>query len=215
MRKRNKVDYTLIKGVKPRTEKQKEYLEAIKRKDLVFGIGAPGSGKTYLAVASAVDYFAKHKINKIVLVRPAVASEKFGYLPGTLEEKMDPFLRPLFDCLEEHYSPKGVHMMIEEGEIEIAPLAYMKGRTFQNCFIILDEAQNATKDQLKMFLTRFGENVKCIVTGDPNQSDIPDNGLDWVVEKLDKCSVVEIVRFDNSHVIRSYLVKELLKWLES
>lgn len=205
-RRRNKVEY---KNVKPRTVRQEEYLKAIDNKSLVIGVGAPGSGKTYLAVAKAVEYRMK-----IVLVRPAITSENLGYLPGTLEEKMDPFLRPLFDCLDEHYSSKFVYQMIDEGDIEIATLAYMKGRTFSNCFIILDEAQNATKDQLKMFLTRFGDNIKCVITGDPKQSDIKDNGLSWVVNKLEKCSMVEIIKFDNTDVIRSKLVKELLKYLE-
>lgn len=208
-RRRNKIDYRLVKSVKPRTIRQKEYLEAIDNKSLVIGVGSPGSGKTYLAVAKAVEYKMK-----IVLVRPAITSEKLGYLPGTLEEKMDPFLRPLFDCLDEHYSSKMVYQMIDEGYIEIATLAYMKGRTFSNCFIILDEAQNATKEQLKMFLTRFGNNIKCVITGDPKQSDIQDNGLSWVVIKLEKCPMVEIIKFDNTDVIRSELVKELLRWLE-
>ena len=208
-RRRNKIDYRLVKSVKPRTIRQKEYLEAIDNKSLVIGVGSPGSGKTYLAVAKAVEYKMK-----IVLVRPAITSEKLGYLPGTLEEKMDPFLRPLFDCLDEHYSSKMVYQMIDEAYIEIATLAYMKGRTFSNCFIILDEAQNATKEQLKMFLTRFGNNIKCVITGDPKQSDIQDNGLSWVVIKLEKCPMVEIIKFDNTDVIRSELVKELLRWLE-
>lgn len=212
-KRKNKIDYTLLKGVTPRTERQREYLKAIDRKDLVFGVGSAGSGKTYLAVAKAVWYYSKNKVDKIILVRPAVASEKLGYLPGTLEDKMDPYLRPLFDCLDEHYGAKTVNGMIEDGDIEIAPLAYMKGRTLKNCFIILDEAQNATKEQIKTFLTRFGDNIKCVITGDTDQSDIKDNGLSWALEKLENCPVIETIEFNNTHVIRSYLVKEILKYL--
>ena len=163
------------KPIKPKTLGQKEYVNALKENTIVVGVGPAGTGKTYLAVAAAVKAFREHTINRIILTRPAVeAGEKLGFLPGDLQNKVDPYLRPLYDALYEMFGTEAYQRLAERGAIEIAPLAYMRGRTLDDSFIILDEAQNTTPEQMKMFLTRIGFNSKAIVTGDITQMDLPD-----------------------------------------
>jgi phosphate starvation-inducible protein PhoH and related proteins len=201
------------KNILPLNTSQEKYLQAINDFPIIIGCGAAGGGKTFLAVYRACKEF--EKFGKLILVRPAIATESLGYLPGDLEDKLDPYLRPLFDALNERWGPKKVAKLRETGEIEIAPLAFMRGRSFHSSFLILDEAQNTTIDQMKMFLTRLGEHSKCVITGDPKQSDIVgENGLQWIIRKLAPCSLVKIVNFSNKDIVRSDLVKEIIKYLE-
>ena len=203
------------KNIVPRNEKQKEYLKALEEYPIVFGVGAAGSGKTALAVWKAVEEFDNDRINRLILVRPAVATESLGFLPGTLQQKLDPYLRPIFDSLLDRWNPEKIEKLQELDQIEIAPLAFMRGRTFNNSIVILDEAQNATVDQMRMFLTRIGENTKYFITGDPTQTDIRgENGLQWAVEKLQNCESIKIIRFENNEIVRSGLVKIILNYLE-
>lgn len=203
------------KSLIPKTENQRRYYSSLQDCPITIGIGSAGSGKTYIAAYQAAWEFDHGLVDKIVIVRPAVANESFGFLPGTLEEKLDPYMRPLFDCFEQRFGVKRLDAMIQGGEIEIAPLAFMRGRTFTKSFIILDEAQNSTRDQMMMFLTRFGDGVKVAVTGDLDQSDLRhDNGLEWAVRCLSGCPSVSIVRFYQDDVVRSHLVKELMRYLK-
>lgn len=203
-----------VKSLIPKTENQRKYYSSLQDYPITIGLGSAGSGKTYIAAYQAAWEYEHGLIDKIVLVRPAVTNESFGFLPGTLEEKLDPYMRPLFDCFEQRFGVKKLDSMIQVGEIELAPLAFMRGRTFTRSFIILDEAQNSTRDQMMMFLTRFGENVKVAITGDLDQSDLRhDNGLEWAVRCLNSCSSVSIVRFYQDDVVRSHLVKELMRHL--
>jgi len=203
-----------VKNIRPLNINQKIYMESIENFPVTITLGAAGVGKTFLAVYKACKAFDSQSIDKIILVRPAVdAGEKLGYLPGTIEDKLDPYLRPLYDALESRWGPKKVHKMLETGEIEIAALAYLRGRTLSNCFIILDEAQNTTLEQMKMFLTRFGENVTVVINGDPSSSDLHrlNNGLIYCNDTLNDCELVNILTFNKEDVVRSELVKEILK----
>lgn len=196
--------------------KQKEYLRQIEKYDLCFLTGAAGTGKTYIACSSALHFLEKQKIEKIIITRPLVATEEVGFLPGTLEEKISPFMDPIIGILSEIYDKKTIKKMIEVGEIEAVPLAYMRGRTFRDSFVILDEAQNITKVQMSMFLTRFGVNTKACVVGDLKQSDLinpRDNGLRWAKEKLEPSNYVTNIHFDEEQVVRSRLVKDVMKYL--
>lgn len=196
------------------SSKQKEYYEILNHFDLIYLIGAAGSGKTYAACSSALEYLEQGYIDRIIITRPVVAAEELGYLPGTIEEKVNPFIDPLLDIFSTLYDKKAIQDMMKEGIIETAPLAYMRGRTFNDSFIILDEAQNSTIEQIKMFLTRFGHNIKCTITGDLTQSDLfEENGLDWSLRKLKPCDLVTKVVFEDEDVVRSSLVKELIKYL--
>lgn len=196
------------------SERQKEYYELLNHFDLIYLTGAAGSGKTYAACSAALKFFEDELIDRIVITRPVVATEELGYLPGTIEEKVNPFIDPLLDILSSIYDKKTIEDMIKDGAIEVAPLAYMRGRTFNDTFIILDEAQNTTIEQMKMFLTRFGHNIKCSITGDVTQSDLfEENGLDWSLRRLKPCGLVSSVQFEDDDVVRSKLVKELIKYL--
>jgi len=203
------------KPITPKTLHQKEYVDAIDKFDVVFGIGPAGTGKTYLAVAKAADFYAKNLIDRIVLVRPAVeAGEKLGFLPGDLQQKVDPFLRPLYDALYDMMSPAKVELLISKGIIEVIPLAYMRGRTLNNAFIIMDEAQNSTPEQMKMFLTRTGFGSKVVVTGDVTQIDLPENkksGLIHAEQVLEKIGDIAFVYFSHVDVVRHKLVQEIIK----
>lgn len=203
------------KVVTARTEGQRRYLEAIERNDIVVGIGPAGTGKTYLAVAAAVDALAKKRVKRIVLARPAVeAGENLGFLPGDLQEKVDPYLRPLYDALEDMMPPERVRRAMEARTIEIAPLAYMRGRTLHDAFVILDEAQNATTMQMKMFLTRLGVNSKAVITGDKTQIDLPrrsDSGLLEIEQVLQGIDGIAFVYLQASDVVRHRLVREILR----
>ncbi len=197
------------------SQKQKEFYELINHFDLIYLTGAAGSGKTYAACSSALKHLEEQLVDKIVITRPVVAAEELGYLPGTIEEKINPYVDPLLDILSSIYHKKAIEEMIKDGVIEIAPLAYMRGRTFNDSFIILDEAQNTTIEQIKMFLTRFGHNIKCCVTGDKSQSDLFEtNGLAWSLSRLNDCDLVSSVHFKDEDVVRSKLVKEILKFLK-
>ncbi|CCC58154.1 Phosphate starvation-inducible protein PhoH,predicted ATPase [Caloramator australicus RC3] len=203
------------KYVKCKTFGQKEYIEAIKKNEIVFGIGPAGTGKTYLAIAMAVKFLKEKKIGRIILTRPAVeAGERLGFLPGDLQEKINPYLRPLYDALYDILGVDTFQKYMENGIIEVAPLAYMRGRTLDDCFIILDEAQNTTPEQMKMFLTRFGYGSRIVVTGDLTQIDLsPEkmSGLKQVTHILKDIDGIEFVYFTHKDVVRHRLVTEIIK----
>ena len=203
------------KTVQPKTINQRRYLEAIERSDLVFGVGPAGTGKTYLAVAMAVAALSNKQVNRIVLARPAVeAGERLGFLPGSLQEKVDPYLRPLYDALYDLLEQEKVDRLLERNTIEIAPLAFMRGRTLNDAFIILDEAQNTTHEQMKMFLTRMGFRSKAVVTGDLTQVDLPGgrgSGLAQAIEVLGEVAGIALVNFDDQDVVRHHLVQEIVR----
>lgn len=204
--------------VKPKTIGQKKYVEAIKKNTVTIGVGPAGTGKTYLAVAAAVEAFRAKRVNRIILTRPAVeAGEKLGFLPGDLQQKIDPYLRPLYDALFDMLGAENFQKCHERGDIEVAPLAYMRGRTLDDSFIILDEAQNTTSEQMKMFLTRLGFNSKAVVTGDDTQIDLPDgkkSGLKEVVQILKNIDDIAIVKFTEKDVVRHRLVQQIIKAYE-
>jgi phosphate starvation-inducible protein PhoH and related proteins len=202
------------KTITPKTLNQRRYIDAIERHDLIFGIGPAGTGKTYLAVAMAVSALLNKRVSRIVLTRPAVeAGEKLGFLPGTLQEKVDPYLRPLYDALYEMIETDRVEKFLERNVIEVAPIAFMRGRTLNDCFIIMDEAQNSTPEQMKMILTRQGFNSKMVVTGDPTQVDLPGNkqsGLFNAVDVLRGVEGISFVQFDDKDVVRHALVQKIV-----
>lgn len=204
--------------VKPKTIGQKKYVDAIRDNTIVLGVGPAGTGKTYLAVAMAVKAFRAHEVNKIILTRPAVeAGEKLGFLPGDLQNKVDPYLRPLYDALFEMLGADTFAKQQERGCIEVAPLAYMRGRTLDDSFIILDEAQNTTPEQMKMFLTRLGFNSKIVITGDVTQIDLPDSkrsGLIEAVKVLKGIDDISVNRFTEKDVVRHKLVQDIIKAYE-
>ena len=203
------------KPVKPKTLGQKKYIDAIQNNTITFGIGPAGTGKTYLAVAMAVRAFRDEQVSRIILTRPAVeAGEKLGFLPGDLQDKVDPYLRPLYDAMFDMMGPENFQRNMEKGTIEVAPLAYMRGRTLDDSFIILDEAQNTTPEQMKMFLTRLGFNSKAIVTGDVTQIDLPDarrSGLVEAAKVLKSVEDIRILRFTEKDVVRHKLVQDIIK----
>lgn len=204
---------TPTKTVRAKTLGQKQYLQAIDDHTITFGIGPAGTGKTYLAVAKAVAALYRKEVSRIILTRPAVeAGERLGYLPGTLSEKIDPYLRPLFDALQEMLEPDATAKLMESGVIEVAPLAYMRGRTLNDSFIILDEAQNTTAEQMKMFLTRLGFGSKMVVTGDTTQVDLPTgkSGLDVATSILSEVSDLHISRLTSKDVVRHELVTRIV-----
>jgi phosphate starvation-inducible PhoH-like protein len=203
------------KRVMPRSLHQLSYIKAIEASDIVLGIGPAGTGKTYLAVAMAVAAFHQKKVNRIILARPAVeAGEKLGFLPGDLQEKINPYLRPLYDALYDMMEPEKVVQLIERGAIEIAPIAFMRGRTLNDSFVIMDEAQNTTTEQMKMFLTRIGFGSKAVVTGDITQIDLPPGKLSGLVEAIDLLSDIngiDFVYFDETDVVRHPLVQSIIR----
>ena len=207
------------KPVKPKTLGQKKYIETIKKNTITLGVGPAGTGKTYLAVAMAVTAFRAKEINRIILTRPAVeAGEKLGFLPGDLQSKVDPYLRPLYDALFDMLGAENFQKHQERGDIEVAPLAYMRGRTLDDSFIILDEAQNTTTEQMKMFLTRLGFNSKMVVTGDITQIDLPDgkrSGLKEAIKVLKNIEDIGVVRFNEKDVVRHRLVQDIIKAYET
>ena len=201
--------------ISPKSINQKNYIDAIKENDIVFGIGPAGTGKTYLAVAMAVAAYSKNIVGSIILTRPAVeAGEKLGFLPGDLAQKIDPYLRPLYDALNDMLGREKAALLIEQQVIEIAPLAFMRGRTLNNAFVILDEAQNTTQEQMKMFLTRLGFDSKAIITGDVTQVDLPGNqhsGLVHATRILKKIDGIKFNYFNETDVVRHHLVEEIIK----
>lgn len=205
--------------IRARTANQRAMIESATRNDIVFALGPAGTGKTYTAVAMAVKALRNREIRKIILSRPAVeAGENLGFLPGDLKEKIDPYLRPLYDALEDMIPNEKLKAMIESRSIEIAPMAFMRGRTLDNCYVILDEAQNSTDMQLKMFLTRMGPNAKLIITGDLSQIDLPKknlSGLQRAVRLLSDVEGIGIVRLDTSDVVRHRLVKAIIRAYEA
>lgn len=202
------------KQIKCKTLGQKRYVQALKEYELVFAIGPAGTGKTYLAVSMAVQAFKNKEVEKIILTRPAVeAGEKLGFLPGDLQSKVDPYLRPLYDALQEFLGLESYRALTERGAIEVAPLAYMRGRTLNNAYIILDEAQNCSSEQMKMFLTRFGEGSRVVVTGDITQIDLPKektSGLVQAVKILDNVEGIKIVHLTHKDVVRHELVQRII-----
>src|SRR5512146_3024405 len=201
--------------VQPKSANQRRYIEAIERHDMVFGIGPAGTGKTYLAVAMAISALIAKQVNRIILARPAVeAGERLGSPPGTLQQKVDPYLRPLYDALYDMLDPEKVDRYLEKNVIEIAPIAFMRGRTLNDSFVILDEAQNTTSEQMKMFVTRLGFNSKAVITGDITQIDLPNYRRSGLLEALDILHSVNgmaFVRFDESDVVRHQLVQRIIR----
>lgn len=206
------------KPIKAKTLGQKRYIDCIRNNTIVFGVGPAGTGKTYLAVAQAVRAFKSHEVNRIILTRPAVeAGEKLGFLPGDLQNKVDPYLRPLYDALFDMMGAESYQRNLERNIIEVAPLAYMRGRTLDDSFIILDEAQNTTPEQMKMFLTRLGFNSRMVITGDVTQIDLPDSkrsGLVEAIKILKNVDDIGIVRFSEKDVVRHKLVQDIVKAYE-
>ena len=203
------------KSVIARSEKQSDYIKALKENDMVLSLGPAGTGKSFLAVSVAVTLLMEKKIDRVILSRPAVeAGEKLGFLPGDMKEKVDPYLRPLYDALYELFGADKIDKKIESGEIEIAPLAFMRGRTLKNCFAILDEAQNATETQIKMFLTRIGENSKLVVNGDPSQIDLINKSNSGLIKSRDilkNLKEIKIIEFDHTDVVRHPLVSKIIR----
>src|SRR3974390_929354 len=204
--------------VQPKSPNQRRYLEAIEKHDMVFGVGPAGTGKTYLAVAMAISALLNKQVNRIILARPAVeAGERLGFLPGTLQEKIDPYLRPLYDALFDMLDPERVERYLEKNVIEIAPIAFMRGRTLNDSFVILDEAQNTTSEQMKMLVTRLGFNSKAVITGDITQIDLPNASRSGLVEAIDVLRDVEGIRFcyfDEGDVVRHHLVQRIVRAYE-
>ena len=203
------------KSVIARSEKQSEYIKVLKENDIVISLGPAGTGKSFLAVSVAITLLMEKKIDRVILSRPAVeAGEKLGFLPGDMKEKVDPYLRPLYDALYELFGEDIIDKKIETGEIEIAPLAFMRGRTLKNCFAILDEAQNATETQIKMFLTRIGENSKLVVNGDPSQVDLINKTHSGLIKSrniLKEITEIKIIEFDHNDVVRHPLVSKIIR----
>jgi phosphate starvation-inducible protein PhoH and related proteins len=203
------------KSIAPKSPNQRRYIEALETFDMVFAIGPGGTGKTYLAVAMAVSALLSKQVNRIILARPAVeAGERLGFLPGTLQEKVDPYMRPLYDALHDLLEADKLESYLEKGIIEVAPLAFMRGRTLNDSFVILDEAQNTTSEQMKMFLTRLGFNSKAVITGDVTQIDLPDSrrsGLIEAIEVVGKIEGIAMVYFDEHDVVRHSLVQRIIK----
>ena len=203
------------KSVIARSDKQSDYIKALKENDITIALGPAGTGKSFLAVSVAITLLMEKKIERVILSRPAVeAGEKLGFLPGDMKEKVDPYLRPLYDALYELFGADIIDKKIETGEIEIAPLAFMRGRTLKNCFAILDEAQNATETQIKMFLTRIGENSKLVVNGDPSQVDLINkehSGLIKSKKVLEKLEEIKVIVFDHNDVVRHPLVSKIIR----
>jgi phosphate starvation-inducible protein PhoH and related proteins len=205
--------------VQPRSINQRRYVEAIEQNDMVFGVGPAGTGKTYLAVAMAASALLAKKVGRIILVRPAVeAGERLGFLPGTLQEKVDPYLRPLYDALYDLLEQDRVDKMLERNVIEVAPLAFMRGRTLNDAFIIMDEAQNTSSEQMKMFLTRLGNNSKAVITGDITQIDLPNPKKSGLVEAIDILTGVDGIQFchfEDGDVVRHHLVQRVIRAYDS
>lgn len=209
-------DKKYVKNVKPRSEGQKELLDAVKAHSLSLAIGPAGTGKTYLAICSAVEALTQGKVERIILSRPAMeAGESLGYLPGDMHEKMAPYLRPLYDALGDRMGGKKVRQLMDDGTIEIAPVGFMRGRTLNNAFVVIDEAQNCTYGQLKMLLSRLGWHSTMVITGDPDQSDLLDgmSGLSDIAQKLEKIKNIAVCSLSQSDIVRHPLVAEMLETL--
>src|SRR6202158_6312894 len=204
--------------VQPKSPNQRRYLETIEKHDMVFGVGPAGTGKTYLAVAMAISALLNKQVNRIILARPAVeAGERLGFLPGTLQEKIDPYLRPLYDALFDMLEPERVERYLEKNVIEIAPIAFMRGRTLNDSFVILDEAQNTTSEQMKMFVTRLGFNSKAVITGDVTQIDLPNARRSGLVEAMEICGRIpgiSVNQFGEKDVVRHNLVQQIIRAYE-
>jgi phosphate starvation-inducible protein PhoH and related proteins len=206
------------KVVTPKNASQRRYMEEIEKHDMMFAVGPGGTGKTYIAVAMAVSALLTKRVNRIILARPAVeAGERLGFLPGTLQEKVDPYMRPLYDALYDMLEPDKLDRFLEKGMIEVAPLAFMRGRTLNDSFVILDEAQNTTSEQMKMFLTRLGFNSKAVITGDITQIDLPAGKKSGLIEALDVCGKIDgigIAQFNEKDVVRHNLVQQIIRAYE-
>jgi phosphate starvation-inducible PhoH-like protein len=206
------------KNVTPKSTNQQQYMQAIEKHDMTFAVGPGGTGKTYLAVAMAVSALLTKQVDRIILARPAVeAGERLGFLPGTLQQKIDPYMRPLYDALYDMLDADKLERFLEKGIVEVAPLAFMRGRTLNDSFVILDEAQNTTSEQMKMFLTRLGFNSKAVVTGDVTQIDLPAGRKSGLVEALEVCGRIEgiaFIKFDERDVVRHNLVQQIIKAYE-
>ena len=213
-----RIQFSGRKQIAPRSLNQRRYMDAIEKKDMVFGIGPAGTGKTYLAMAMAVAALSSKQVNRIILARPAVeAGERLGFLPGSLQDKVDPYLRPLYDALYDMLDAEKVDRYLERGTIEIAPIAFMRGRTLNDAFVILDEAQNTTSEQMKMFLTRIGFNSKTVITGDITQIDLPPGKASGLIEArniVSKIEGIEFIYFNEKDVVRHPLVQRIIRAYE-
>ncbi len=210
----NRRDQSYVKNIRPRSEGQKALMEAIDSHNLVMAIGPAGTGKTYLAISAAVEAFEKGKVDRIILARPAVeAGERIGFLPGDLQEKLAPYLRPLYDALNDRIGIKRLKNLLETGEIEIAPIGYMRGRTLNNAFVVIDEAQNCTYSQIKMIISRLGWNSIIVITGDPDQSDLLEgiSGLRDIAKKLEKVEGIAVEYLRDTDIVRHPLVAKMLE----
>lgn len=209
---------TFIRPLTPKNSVQEYYVSTIKESTISFGVGPAGTGKTFIGCHVALQEMSEGIVDKLVLTRPVIATEDFGYLPGDMHEKIHPFLMPLFDAIEDHLGTQRSKLLLASGAVEILPLAFMRGRSLNRSFMILDEAQNTTVDQMKMFLTRIGYGSKIIITGDLGQSDLPrgqENGLQWAVRKLKGASEeISIVEFGSRHIVRNPLIEKMLQYLE-
>ncbi len=205
---------TKRKSIVPRTSNQMTYVDALRKKEMIYGVGPAGTGKTYLAVAVGVELYEKGMVERLIFCRPAVeAGEKLGFLPGDMRDKIDPYLRPIYDALHDFLGGERVEKMLERGEIEIAPLAFMRGRTLSHAYVVLDEAQNTTSTQMKMFLSRMGDNSRMIITGDPSQTDLINgevSGLKESMEILHNIDEIAFIKFENADVVRHKLVGKIL-----
>jgi phosphate starvation-inducible protein PhoH and related proteins len=215
---RAKIKQSGKKSITPKSANQRRYMDEIEKHDMTFGVGPGGTGKTYLAVTMAVSALLNKRVNRIILARPAVeAGERLGFLPGTLQEKIDPYMRPLYDALYDMLDPDKLDRFLEKGIIEVAPLAFMRGRTLNDSFVILDEAQNTTSEQMKMFLTRLGFNSKAVITGDITQIDLPTGRRSGLVEALEvvaKITDIAVVTFSEKDVVRHNLVQQIIRAYE-
>lgn len=206
---------TRRKTLLPRTPNQSRYVHALRTHEMTFGIGPAGTGKTYMAVAAGVEMYEQEKVDRLIFCRPAVeAGERLGFLPGDMREKIDPYLRPIYDALYDFLGAERVEKMLERGEIEIAPLAFMRGRTLSRAYVLLDEAQNTTSAQMKMFLSRMGEGTRMVITGDPSQTDLPSgqmSGLKEALLVLNGVKEISFLEFENADVVRHKLVGKILQ----
>jgi phosphate starvation-inducible PhoH-like protein len=213
----DKIESIYVKELKPKNSAQEYYMSMIRESTITFGLGPAGTGKTYIAVAMALEALLNKDVDKVILTRPIVATEDIGYLPGDMHEKIHPYIMPLFDAIEDHVGATKARELLDLGRIEVLPLAYMRGRSLNRAFLILDEAQNTTPEQMKMFLTRLGYDSKMVITGDERQSDlkIPVNGLVWASERMGgKTREITVTEFSSMNIVRNPLIEKMLQYLD-
>jgi phosphate starvation-inducible PhoH-like protein len=215
----DKAESIYVKGFKPKNSAQEYYMDMIRESTITFGLGPAGTGKTFIAVAMALDALLSKEVEKVILTRPIIATEDIGYLPGDMNEKIHPYIMPLFDAIEDHLGPVKAQELLDSRRIEVLPLAFMRGRSLNKAFLLLDEAQNTTKNQMKMFLTRLGYDSKMVITGDQSQNDLNlkygEDGLSWASDKLKGVSnTISIASFEKLHIVRNPLIETMLQHLD-